>query len=427
MIRTNANPIGHRFARVAQPKRVAILGAGLLITSVLLGCVDENHRAGGIRRIDSAGVQIVANLLLSTSRPHRWTLVEDLEIGVDFGDDQLEFGQIADIAVVGGTNILVLDRTNATVRVFDHSGKPIRQIGRLGRGPGEFYPGGLDQIVAVDDTSFIVPDISNHRVSHFSLSGRLLSSFRLGVQGTTSSDWASAGDGVLRFRVLDGTWSGIVSMNLKGQIIDTLLVFKAITDPLVPGLPQKNRLLSSLPVWSTTWNGGFVHGVTTRYELSIHDSNGRLTRKIIVDQPQQTITALERSEFESALRDLFASPCCGPELTALSTAEVDIAMQMIEVPVALPFFARIETGPDRTLWVQRVPELSSLNPLNLNVKSATSWGGYVWDVLGVDGVLQGSITFRRDFILKTVHEREVYGVVTAVGRADRVVRYLVGG
>ena len=76
------------------------------------------------------------------------------------------FGRIQALTVDRNGRIYVLDATDQKIRVFSESGKPLRVLGGLGRGPGELLrPRTLD---VVNDTLWVI-DNANARLSAFSL------------------------------------------------------------------------------------------------------------------------------------------------------------------------------------------------------------------------------------------------------------------
>lgn len=70
--------------------------------------------------------------------------VEELRIGDLEGDDEYIFGSINDIAIGTNGEIIVADGQVPVVRMYDKDGTFVRNIGREGRGPGEYQVlGGL--------------------------------------------------------------------------------------------------------------------------------------------------------------------------------------------------------------------------------------------------------------------------------------------
>jgi hypothetical protein len=101
------------------------------------------------------------------------------------------FGRIQALTVDRNGRIYVLDATDQKIRVFSETGKPLRVLGGLGRGPGElFRPRTLD---VVNDTLWVI-DNANARLSAFSLSsGAYVRSSRAAVYDQDTEGVSSVG------------------------------------------------------------------------------------------------------------------------------------------------------------------------------------------------------------------------------------------
>jgi 6-bladed beta-propeller len=67
-----------------------------------------------------------------------FTLKEDLAIGVESGDENLIFAQVADIGLDAAGNIFILDWSNSRIQKFDDRGKFLKSIViKQGQGPEE--------------------------------------------------------------------------------------------------------------------------------------------------------------------------------------------------------------------------------------------------------------------------------------------------
>lgn len=75
------------------------------------------------------------------------------------------FGEPVSIDVTG-TEVLVLDKSSATVKAFTKQGKPFREFGSPGKSKGDFY--GPEAIEVVDDLTIFVADTDNNRIQKFS-------------------------------------------------------------------------------------------------------------------------------------------------------------------------------------------------------------------------------------------------------------------
>ncbi len=99
------------------------------------------------------------------------TVVEELSIGVDAGEDPYMFGAASGLWMTDDA-IYVADSRAPAVRVFDHQGRYLRDIGRVGQGPGEFE---RPFMVAVDDTGRVfVKEMGNTRVLVYTTEGEYI-------------------------------------------------------------------------------------------------------------------------------------------------------------------------------------------------------------------------------------------------------------
>ncbi len=90
-------------------------------------------------------------------------------VGVADAADGVAFGRIADVEVVPGRGILVLDEHNFALSWFGEDGQFMDRVGRNGHGPGEFaVPRGLH---VGPGNAVHVLDARNARISRFELSG----------------------------------------------------------------------------------------------------------------------------------------------------------------------------------------------------------------------------------------------------------------
>jgi hypothetical protein len=97
------------------------------------------------------------------------SLVEDLVIGNDTGREDHWFGFLNAIDADTSGRIYTVDSKSIRIRIFGPDGSLVKAFGREGQGPGEFSgPGG---IVVAPDGTFIVSDVLNARLSHFSREG----------------------------------------------------------------------------------------------------------------------------------------------------------------------------------------------------------------------------------------------------------------
>jgi hypothetical protein len=113
------------------------VAAALLLLPVASACGKAEAPAAAVTRTDSAGVEIVTN-------PRRdrflgWSLdsILDIRSPTGTGADTVGFFNVTDIAVTGA-HIVILDRSQPALVVYDTLGHVQGRYGRRGKGPGEF-------------------------------------------------------------------------------------------------------------------------------------------------------------------------------------------------------------------------------------------------------------------------------------------------
>jgi len=98
------------------------------------------------------------------------SLEEELTIGEE--EKEPVFEAIRTIRVDDDGNIYVLDYKAYQIKVFDETGKHLRDISRKGQGPGEMQlPRGIE---IIGGKKIVIDDFRNRRISFFSLEGELL-------------------------------------------------------------------------------------------------------------------------------------------------------------------------------------------------------------------------------------------------------------
>ncbi len=100
--------------------------------------------------IDSAGVQIVTSHPANSDATCAINTEPSAVIGEDEGDEDQWFSSIRGAGRFSDGSIVAVDRTSAEVRIYDESGRHLRNMGRHGEGPGEFRDPFLLWITAED-------------------------------------------------------------------------------------------------------------------------------------------------------------------------------------------------------------------------------------------------------------------------------------
>lgn len=105
------------------------------------------------------------------AQPPPWSFKEELRLGSD-QDDATGFSDIRGLLVDRRGNLWVLEASTQEIRVFDPAGKHLRNIGRKGKGPGEFTY--ADGMAVAPDGLIWVHDPQNARFSIFDQDGKFV-------------------------------------------------------------------------------------------------------------------------------------------------------------------------------------------------------------------------------------------------------------
>ncbi len=115
---------------------------------------------------------------LSGQEVAEWSISDDpeLEIGVVEGPPEYMFSSIRGIRLLSDGRIVVGDRDDATLRIYDESGSYQRTIGRQGEGPGEFL--GISGVFVRPPDTIQVWDASLARMTIVRADGSLVGTER---------------------------------------------------------------------------------------------------------------------------------------------------------------------------------------------------------------------------------------------------------
>lgn len=114
---------------------------------------------------------IVAWGKAAAQRVPEWVFKEDLRIGSE-RDDVTGFSDIRGLLVDQKGNIWVLEASTQEIRIFDPTGRHLRNVGRKGKGPGEFVY--ADGMALAPDGLVWVHDPQNVRFSIFDQEGKFV-------------------------------------------------------------------------------------------------------------------------------------------------------------------------------------------------------------------------------------------------------------
>src|SRR5687767_4290998 len=138
-----------------------------------------------------AAVTAQDTLVVRADNPPVWgaspRLVEELRIGKADGDARYVFGYVSTVLEAPDGTIWVADRQRAAVRRYSATGEHLGDVGRRGQGPGEFTY--IAEMRLLPGGRVAVLDPFNRRIHVFGPDGRFLSAMPspVGVAGGQES------------------------------------------------------------------------------------------------------------------------------------------------------------------------------------------------------------------------------------------------
>ena len=204
-------------------------------------------------------------------------LVEEASIGVAAGADEYMFGQV-DSVYATDDRIYVADSQVPAVRVYDHDGAFVRNLGREGQGPGEYtYP----TIVTVHEDGRVFVMANVRRINVYSATGEPADtwpfpSFFCCVWPmyplADGALWAPVRQGDIR----DGRF-GVQAVGPDGPYGDVTWIpeidYERATYPSREGR-EGTAPFSAYVIWNPAPDGRLLVGATDTYRFEVHDPDG---------------------------------------------------------------------------------------------------------------------------------------------------------
>lgn len=334
------------------------------------------------------------------------------------------------VAMTAGRDgsVIVADQGSQSILIIDSSGRHVRTLGRIGRGPGEFT--GLRNIGFLGDTIWAV-DGGLRRVSMFTLDGSLLRTIsRMAGESPEPARPASYASiaTILRDGLALGVASGasplsasstgetsIVLMMRDGRIVDTLasmglsavrpsqafqrgalLIAQRFSDaPLVVFAQQ-------IEAFYVVFRSVAASSARAHFQvMSINSKGDTLWNKAFAYTPRK----LERTSadsFVSAIRNVFSK--------AGMTASDERLAEVAFIPTYRPPVTSGFAAADGTLWLRR-----------------EEGGPHVhYTVIGRTGDLLGELRLPQGVRLYSVSQTVVWGVEIDSDDVPTVVRFELG-
>jgi hypothetical protein len=227
--------------------------------------------------------------------PSRVTLQKDLVLGGESSGPDYPFSLLSYLVVDDDENMIVLDNEESCIKIFDKSGKKIRQFGRRGEGPGDIQR--PTTLTVIEGGQIGVIDPSNHRFSYFSRDGECLRELSM--------------EKYLRIRRVKADRRGFIYANFityvdaEKEIKSTvdLIKFDADLNPVATiGTFKQSRgrreviMVEKRFGYDPRDDNCLVWGINDVYVLNVVSPDGETMRRIVKDYDPVKVTEEDRQE-----------------------------------------------------------------------------------------------------------------------------------
>ncbi|MGD8329777.1 MAG: 6-bladed beta-propeller [Acidobacteriota bacterium] len=317
------------------------------------------------------------------------SLIEATSIGVESGEDEYMLGAPEGVWATDD-RIYVLDSQVPVLRVYDHTGTHVMDIGREGQGPGEFtFPSG----VAVTDAGDILVVENSLQVDVFAPDGTPKDTWNSGspmqvympqmiILGFDNQVWVP-------YIQRDPVRFGHAQLDEEGMAGETTFPPELEWDQQCVTYTRRGnqQRYCGIPFWPSPANalmldGSWVVGVSSDYAFEIHRTDGTLLRVQRYWEPVP-VTAEEAAYRKQQTTELVRERMgAGPDWTWNGP----------EIPDHKP--AYVQLFPDRNgrIWVLREQRSELTTECSEDQPECWLPQGYWLDAFDIDGRFLGSVT-----------------------------------
>lgn len=321
--------------------------------------------------------------LPATDRPLRATVEEVYRIGGSAAEGWSAFDVVREVGFDGAGNLHVLDRRGARLVIVDRAGRLARQVGRRGRGPGEFQV--PDALAVAQDGSFTIYDVVARSFIRFDADAEFVRNerphFPLGNPGRLSI----ARDGTIFSQarlftmngtaVIDGPTGDMVPATTMplyrvpfgrgdGYADTARLVHSAWLAPRPnPGVPFASYAFLPRLSWSALADGRLVVADTVDYTIDVVRPAGGLAATWRRPIAPRRVTDDDRDHARRERRAELIGPDGRPRIGGASVGGSDpqrTGLNAVEAAIAamrfadvVPVIERLAVDGSDRVWVQR--------------------------------------------------------------------------
>lgn len=374
--------------------------------SMACGPSPDAERSALVR--DSAGVRIVEYSAEEVGRPSdSLDIIEELRVGASLEGGLTEFARLDQVIADVDQRIYALDLGQRMLVRFGSDGRFDRVVARGGEGPGELGSGRLHLLSGPGD-SVLVVDRANARLHLYDSSGMLARDIPILVGNSSESTWDISGDGTL-LKQSKTVITDSASAARVQNVITTItpdgaegreLLSLTIGDVLdmrggVSGV--ETVIFAPEDYWRAVGDNRIAVANSNAYRFRVFTTDGRLRTTIAVQAQQRAIEAQDREDYLTVMRSALEDQ--------LGRSRQPNTRQLIDGIVAsttfashYPAFASFMEGPYQTIMVQRVQTMAEIRAAGMPITlEAIQAGSRVWDVFRLDGSYVGPIQLPPNF------------------------------
>jgi hypothetical protein len=289
-----------------------------------------------------------------------------LSLGTAGGSDSSQhFTRIVGATRFSDGRVAIASSGNSEIRFFDSTGAYLMSAGRRGRGPGEFSELGYMRRFRGD--SLVTYDQSRNVVMVFDGQGKFVSTARVTASqeisaelrgaftdGTLLAIWQIEGRSTEKAESPRMSRGRVAALSRNGTNAAEFGRMAILRQGLIFGrdsrygeTPVIDTLFGAVaPIVLAAYSNGFVYADALRFEIFIHNAEGKVARVIRVAAPPDTIPSSEKRDAETVRMSEF-----GPD----GRRDMRIKPGAVVWPETYPAFQSIIVDEVGNLWVRRYP------------------------------------------------------------------------
>jgi hypothetical protein len=384
--------------------RISLLLLASIVGASMLGCQKfrDTPKSAPVVQRDTIGDTIVVRTVSGSVWGDSVRLVEELRLGKADGPPEYIFGQMGPMALAGDGTVYLTDWWKGWLRAYDSTGKFVREIGRNGKGPGEFQQ--VEGIVVQRNGNLVVNDGKNGRLVVFSSTGTPLATWP--GKGAYAGYWFrrtalqmdSAG-AIYVYKIVTeddgGDTYGYVRVDSAGKILDSLRH---------PSWPIVNQLYAPRVYTAIHPAGYLVSGISSTYAIYLFPQGKSAIRIERASAGSVDFTSEEKIELADDNRASRTSIAANkPPFQNIAVSTDGRILVHVPIPSTKRPGSKTKADP-RPLW--REPYEA-------------------WDAFEADGTYLGQLSLPPDARLEMMQGGKVWGTVLDKDGAMYVVRWRI--